>query len=115
MIEPLKQLLSIYDNKKEPLLYYVSKDTKNKVKDLLYLLDDNNELLLNDKLFCINRSTLELEHIGKLICISKNKVTIKEKNYSVYLNKHHYYIFIQRKQTKQNKKEFFKELLKSLE
>ena len=34
----INETISIYDNKKEPLLYYVSKDIKHKVKDLLLIV-----------------------------------------------------------------------------
>ena len=114
MIEPLKHLLSIYPNKKKELLYYLSKDIQSKVKDLLYLDDDNNELLLNDKLFCIKRSTLELEHSGRLIYKKYNKISLKEKNYSIHLSINDYYIFIKRNKTKNNDKLFYQELLKLL-
>jgi hypothetical protein len=114
MIEPLKHLLSIYKTQKEPLLYYLHKDIVEIVKDLLFL-NDNNELLLNDILICIKRSTLELEHSGKLISSTNNNIIIKEKSkYSVHLPINKYYIFIKRKMSKKNERDYYKELLKSL-
>lgn len=115
MIEPLKKILSIYKHKKEELLYYLDDDISNIVKEY-DLLDDDNELLLNDMIYCIKRSTLELKHTGKIISVSKKEVVIKEKyKYSLYLPISEYYIFIKRRISKQNEKDFYKALLSALD
>ena len=97
MIDPLKELLLYYEIKKESLLYYLDRSISCQVSHLNYE-GDNYDLFLNDTIYCIHKSTLELEHIGKIIAIKENIVTIKEKyKYSVHLNKANYYIFIKRK------------------
>tara|TARA_B100000212_G_C27251354_1_gene480379 strand:+ start:359 stop:700 length:342 start_codon:yes stop_codon:yes gene_type:complete len=110
----LKPILDIYDIKKNVLLFYLDKTIRETVTELDYL-DDDNELFLNDKIYCIDRATLTLDHIGIIQRIINNKVTIKKRgNYSVHLNKSSYHIFIKRRKSKQNDREFYKALLNSL-
>jgi hypothetical protein len=97
IIEPLKELLSFYKIKKDTLLYYFDNCISSQIENLNYEGDDY-DLFLNDTIYCIHKSKLTLDHIGKIIRIKKNKVSIKEKyTYSVHLNKDDYYIFIKRK------------------
>jgi hypothetical protein len=110
----LKPILDIYDIKKDVLLFYLDDKIKSQVDDFDYL-DDENDLFLNDKVFLINKSTLELEHIGIIQAIKDNIVTIKIKSkYSVHFNQTHYHVFIKRKKTKKNERDFYKALLNSL-
>lgn len=110
----LKPILDIYDIKKDVLLFYLDDKTKSQVEDLEYL-DDENDLFLNDKVFLINKSTLELEHCGVIQAIKENIVTIKIKSkYSVHFNQTNYHVFIKRKKTKKNERDFYKALLNSL-
>ena len=66
----LKPILDIYDVKKDVLLFYLDDKIKREVENLDYLEDDN-ELFLNDKVYIINRSTLELEHNGIIQAIKE--------------------------------------------
>ena len=110
----LKPILDIYDIKKDVLLFYVDDKIKSLVEDLDYL-DDDNDLFLNDKVFLINKSTLELDHVGIIQAIKENIVTIKIKSkFSVHFNQMEYHIFIKRKKTKKNDRDFYKALLNSL-
>lgn len=110
----LKPILDIYDVKKDVLLFYISEKIQDIVEDLLYL-DDDNELFLNDKVYIIDRSTLELEHIGIIQAIKDDLVTIKVKSkYSVHFLTDKYHIFIKRRKSKKNDREFYKALLNSL-
>jgi hypothetical protein len=110
----LKPILDIYDIKKGVLLFYVNETIRNQVEDFEYL-DDENELFLNDKVYCIKRSTLELDSIGFIQSIKEKKVSLKIKSkYSIHINPDEYHIFIKRRQCKKNDREFYKSLLNSL-
>ena len=110
----LKPILDIYDVKKDVLLIYLDSHVKQEVVYLDYL-DDDNELFLNDKVFLINRSTLELEHCGLIQAIKNKTVTIKVKSrFSVHFKTDEYHVFIKRRKTKKNDREFYKALLESL-
>jgi len=114
MIDPLRKILKLYDIKKPHLLYYLDDKVSDQVEDF-DLLDDGYELFLNDMIYCIHKSTLELEHKGRIIAIRKKMVSIKEKyKYSVHLDKDKYYIFIKRRKCKKNDRDFYKALLNAL-
>ena len=107
MIDVLKDILSIYSKKKPILLFYLDNSISNKIKNYDYEGDEYT-LFLNDIIYCIHKSTLSLDHIGKIIAIKDNIVSIKEKyKYSVHLDKNEYYIFIKRKQCKTNNSQYF--------
>jgi len=110
----LKPILDIYDSKKNVLLYYLEDTISNQVNEFIYLSDDDNELFLNDKIYCIDRATLSLDHIGIIQAIKQKKITIKNKGYSKHIKEGSYHIFIKRKRSKQNDREFYKALLNSL-
>ena len=110
----LKPILDIYDEKKNVLTFYLDANIKDKVMDLDYL-DDGHELFLNDRIYIINRSTLELEHIGIIQSIKEDIVCIKVKSkYSVHFKTKEYHIFIKRKKNKNNTRDFYKALLNAL-
>jgi len=114
MIDILKPILDIYDTKKEVLLFYLDADVTHQVGGFDYL-DDDNDLFLNDTVYCVNRSSLELDHVGSIQAIKGKKVVMKEKyKYSVHLNKDDYHIFIKRRKCKKNDREFYKALLNAL-
>ena len=75
----LKPILDIYDVKKDVLLFYLDHDIRKIIDDLDYL-DDENDLFLNDKIFIIDRSTLELDHSGIIQAIKGDIVSIKVKS-----------------------------------
>ena len=110
----LKPILDIYDVKKDVLLFYLASKIKDLVEDFDYL-DDDNELFLNDKIFCINRATLELEHCGSIQAIKGDNVSMKVKSkYGIHINQQEYHIFIKRRKSKKNDREFYKALLGAL-
>ena len=114
----LTPILDIYDTKKEVLLFYLDDIVKEQVADFKYLSDDN-ELFLNDKIWCIDRSTLTLDHIGIIQAIKDTKVTIKvtikvKGGYSKHIHESSYHIFIKRRRCKQNDRDFYNALLNSL-
>ena len=110
----LKPILDIYDEKKDVLTFYLDASVKDKVMNLYYL-DDGHELFLNDRIYIINRTTLELEHIGIIQSIKDDMVCIKVKSkYSVHFKINEYHVFIKRKKNKKNERDFYNALLNSL-
>ena len=110
----LKPILDIYDTKKDVLLFYLDVAVKGQVEDFDYL-DDDNDLFLNDKVYCISRSTLDLDVIGFVQAIKGKKISLKVKSkYGVHINQDEYHIFIKRRKTKKNDREFYKALLNAL-
>ena len=110
----LKPILDIYDTKKEVLLFYLDTTVKEQVKDFDYL-DDDNDLFLNDKVYCIKRSTLDLDIIGVIQAIKGKNISLKVKSlYGAHINQNEYHIFIKRRKTKKNDRDFYKALLNAL-
>ena len=110
----LKPILDIYDTKKEVLLFYLDASVKEQVEDFDYL-DDENDLFLNDKVYCISRSTLDLDIIGVIQAIKQKKISLKVKSlYGAHINQDEYHIFIKRRKTKKNDRDFYKALLNAL-
>ena len=110
----LKPILDIYSTKKEVLLFYLDAAVKAQVEDFDYL-DDDNDLFLNDKIYCISRSTLDLDIIGFIQAIKDKNISLKVKSlYGVHINQDEYHIFIKRRKTKKNDREFYKALLNAL-
>ena len=110
----LKPILDIYDIKKDVLLFYLDESIRTHVEELNYL-DDDNELFLNDKIYCIKRSTLELDVVGIIQAIKQKKISLKIKSkYGIHINEDEYHIFIKRKKSKKNDREFYKALLNAL-
>ena len=113
-MDVLKPILDIYDTKKDVLLFYLDSKVKEQVEDFDYLEDDN-DLFLNDKVYCIKRSTLELDVVGFVQAIKEKKISLKVKSkYGVHINQDEYHIFIKRRKCKKNDREFYKALLNSL-
>ena len=114
MIDILKPILDIYDIKKDVLLFYLEPTISSEVEDFDYL-DDKHDLFLNDKVYCIKRSTLELDVIGFVQAIKGKNISLKVKSkYGVHLNRGEYHIFIKRRKSKKNNREFYKALLNAL-
>ena len=110
----LKPILDIYDTKKDVLLFYLDTNVTKQIECFAYL-DDDNELFLNDKIYCIKRSTLELDVVGFIQAIKQTKISLKVKRkYGVHINQDEYHIFIKRRKTKHNESEFYKALLDAL-
>ena len=110
----LKPILDIYDVKKDVLLFYLDSKVKEQVEGFDYL-DDDNDLFLNDKVYCVERSTLDLDVVGFIQAIKEKKISLKVKStYGVHINQDEYHIFIKRRKCKKNDREFYKALLNAL-
>ena len=78
----LKPILDIYDTKKDVLLFYLDASIKSQVEDFDYEGDDFS-LFLNDKVYCIDRATLELDAIGFIQSIKGKSISLKIKSKSI--------------------------------
>jgi hypothetical protein len=109
--EPLRSILEISNDKKDTLLHFLQLETKKKVIECEL---EDKDFFINDKVFCVKRNTLELEFIGKIICIDGDNLGIKKPNMNVYIDSNKYYIFV--KMTKQitSQRDFLKKLLETL-
>ena len=116
-IEPLKEVLEIYDNKHRVLMYYLPQETTQKLNQYVYV-EDIDELFLNDRLIFVQKSNGKLLKQGIIIKITNDQITIKTStsNVSFYINTDKYYIFINPRKNKSQKlnRKYLKELLNSL-
>ena len=114
-IEPLRNLLQIYSDKHKVLLYYLPKETIQKLNNYEYV-HDHSTLFLNDRLLFVKKSTGKFYKQGNIIKINDYKITIKTNSGNISLNKNEYYIFIHPRKNKLKKtnRKFYEELLKNL-
>ena len=115
-IEPLQEILSIYDNKQKALLYYLDDSIVVQLDKSIYFDESNDDLFLNDMIICINKRTLELDYKGRILAIADKRITIKKNKFHVHLVKDDYYIFryLKKNKSKKDNRIFYEELLKSL-
>ncbi len=114
-MEPLKNLLDIYENKHKVLFHYLPDKTTKKLENYEYN-SDNNNLFLNDRIFLVKKSSGLIEKKGIIIKITNDKITIKANQGNLSFNIVDHYIFkLPRKNKSQkNNRKFYEELLKSL-
>ena len=111
-IEPLKSVLKWSTDQKDTLLYYLPFDVKTKVINLDL---EEEKLYVQDRVFCIKRNTLEIEHIGTILFIDGGKIGIKITSLkTVTVDPNRYYIFVKCKKTISKQREFMKQLLEQL-
>ena len=114
-VEPLKELLEMYTDKNSVFLYYLDDEALNKISGSVFYEAHIDQLYIYDKLICIDKSTLQIKHIGNIINYTNNDITIKIKhNYCMRIDLEEYYVFYKRKLKKNSKKDFMISLLKIL-
>ena len=113
-MNPLESLLIIYKDKQKVLDHYLPEETTDQLNNTIYYDKNDTLLYLNDTVFCIQKSTGKITEKGKIICIEQNKITLKKASTNITINEKEYFIFIRQKKKKNDKKDFFKELLKQL-
>ena len=85
------------------------------IEGSIFYEENIDQLFIYDKIYCIDKSTLKVAHIGQIIYYSKDDITIKIKSrYYMRINHENYYIFYKRKLKKNSKKDFMISLLKLL-
>ena len=116
MIEPLHNLLQIYNDKHKVLLNYLPNKTIQKLNNYQYVTN-NESLFLNDRIIFIQKNTGKIYKQGIIIKITGKYITIKTRNINLSVIKDNHYIFINPRQNKLQKtnRSFYKELLKSLQ
>jgi len=114
-MEPLKNILEIYDDKQKVLLQYLPHESTKALSNHEYV-QDLESLFLNDRLVCIKKSSGKIHKKGIVIKITEMKVTLKTTTMNISLVKDDYYIFryLKKNNSKKNNRKFYEELLKSL-
>ena len=116
-MEPLQNLLTIYDDKYKVLYHYLPNESTKKLDNHEYVLDLET-LFLNDRLVFISKQTGKIYKSGSVIKITDERITIKEKNSrsNLSLKKDDYYLFryLKKNKSKKDNRKFYEELLKSL-
>ena len=113
-IEPLENILKIYNDKNKVLFYYLPEKTIEKIKEYKFV-DDLDTLFLNDKISGVYKNSGMFFKSGNIIKITKDCIMIKSTR-NINLNKKGFYFFKYEKSNKssRNNKKFYEELLKSL-
>jgi len=110
-IDILKSILTISSDKYNTLLYFLDDNIKNKLKK--YKLIEYDDIYLNDKIILINKSTLQIDIIGKINNID-DKISIFKNNRTMHFYPQYYYIFCKYNNNKNKDITYFEELLKQL-
>ena len=113
-MEPLKDILNIYEDKNKILKIFLPENTTKYLDNYEYIFDLDT-LFLNDRIIFINKSTGELYKKGTIIKITEDKITIKN-GMNISLPKNDYYLFryMKKYNNKKNNRKYYEELLKSL-
>ena len=112
-MEPLKDILTIYEDKEKILRMFLPVITTKNLDNYEYVLDLDT-LFLNDKIIMISKSTGEIYKKGTIIKITEDKITIKN-GMNISLSKNDYYLFryLKKYKSKKNNRQYYEELLKS--
>jgi hypothetical protein len=117
MTEPLKHLLQIYSDKHKVLLHYLPQETVSKLAGYEYV-KDRKTLFLNDRLLMVSKASGKISMNSQGICIklTKDRCTIKSRNANISFKSSDHYIFMnpRKNQLQKNNRDFYEELLKSL-
>ena len=131
-IDVLKSIMNTCDDKHNTLLYFLDCDIQKKINKYKYTLFE--DLYLNDQIILINKSTLQIDILGKINYIDnkigslknkignlknkigslKNKIGILKNNRTIYYDPQYYHIFSKHNNNKNKDVSYFEELLKQL-
>ena len=75
-IEPLKDILKIYNDKHKVLSYYLPEETIEKIKEYKFV-DDLDILFLNDKISAVYKNNGILFKSGNIIKITNTHIMIR--------------------------------------
>tara|TARA_B110001469_G_scaffold118580_1_gene125446 strand:- start:374 stop:724 length:351 start_codon:yes stop_codon:yes gene_type:complete len=112
-IEILESYIKVNNgNIKGSILPFLNIKSQNILKGYNNL--ESNQVYLNDNIIAIKKNTLQLEAIGCIVNIDKNKICISKRgnNSCIYIEKDYYYLFIKKTKNKNNDRMFYQELLK---
>jgi len=113
--EPLRSILSLYQNKDKVLRHYLPSNTV-KIIGRHELFDDADDMLyLNDNLILVSKTTGLSMAKGKIIRISGTRVTLKTQFDNMSFDIDESYPFIKhKKQTNTDKREMFRAILQNM-
>ena len=114
-MEPLQNLLQIYNDKEKVLLYYLPNQT-TKFLDNHEYIQDPETLFLNDRIVFVSKSNGKIFKKGIIIKITDSRIMIKESRNNLSIEKDNYYLFryIRKNKSKKINRKYYEELLKSL-
>ena len=70
---------------------------------MLEISFNDQQIFMDDKIYCIRKDNLHLEIIGKVVQKEKQKVAVKITSVKTqYIDISDYYVFVKRKQSKRN-------------
>jgi len=110
-IDILKSIMDICDDKHNTLLFFLDDNIKKKLTKYKFI--KIHDLYLNDQTILIDKSTLQIEVLGKINNIDSN-ISIFKNNRTMHYNPEHYHIFTKYDNNKNKEISYFKELLKQL-
>tara|TARA_B110000977_G_C10996571_1_gene462130 strand:- start:420 stop:761 length:342 start_codon:yes stop_codon:yes gene_type:complete len=113
-MNPLDNLMKKSYNPKDILLTYLPDQTLLTIQDKLYYDSEAVDLFLNQKIWCIDKSTGKIVYSGKIFKINNNWISLKCSNKNLYIDTDDYYIFIGHRKTKKNDYQYFQALLDML-
>lgn len=106
-IEPLKELLEMYSDKNQVFLDFLNIKVLQIIDGSIFFEEYIDQLFVYDKIYCVDKSTLNISHIGQIVYYSKDDITIKKKSkYCIRINPIDYYIFYKKKLKINSKKDF---------
>lgn len=111
-IEPLENILQIYNNKEFIFESFLTNETLRKIKNKSFYNPNKSDIFLNDNITLIKKNTGKFYKSGKVIAIDENKITIKTSTNYITIDSKKYYLFI--KEKKKKDKDFYKALFNSL-
>ena len=113
--EPLRSVLSLYQNKDKVLRHYLPSTTV-KLIGRHGLFDEADDMLyLNDNLILVSKTTGLSIGMGKIIRISGTRVTLKTRYDNMSFDIEESYPFIKhKKQTNTDKREMFRAILQNM-
>ena len=112
MLDILKNIMDLSNDKRNTLLYFLDDKTRKNVEK--YNLVKTDELYLYDSCICINKSTLEIEFKGIIQLMEYDRIVIKLNNSSRNIDPKHYHIFVKKRMSAFDNRKFFEKLLKKL-
>lgn len=113
-IYPLENLIKKSNNPRDILLTYLPDTTSSIVQDKLYYDPDSFDLFLNQKIWCIDKTTGLITYSGKIFKIDNNWISLKCNKKNIYIDTKDYYIFIGYTKSKKNDYQYFQALFNML-
>jgi len=113
-IEPLENILKIYNDKNKVLFNYLPEKTIEKIANYKFV-HDLDTLFLNDKISVVYKNSGMFFKSGNIIKITKEYIMIKSTlNININIKDFYFFKYEKSNNSSKNNKKFYEELLKSL-